>query len=97
MTRHDGCRFVPGFSNEDPPSAEPRKPADTGAVDYWGEHGGDMIPVALIDLVSVIARLRQVHLKGPDDAPLQYDRLFLCDMPRLEGYLPDEAREAIDR
>jgi hypothetical protein len=60
--------------------------------DYFADHGNDLIPVKLIDLVSTVARLRQVQAEGAEMASVTHGRIFTCDLPRLEGYLPDEAR-----
>jgi hypothetical protein len=62
---------------------------------YFARHGDDMVQVKLIDLVCVIARLRQVHEDGIDASPVVFDRIFTCDLPRLERYLPAEAIEAM--
>lgn len=64
--------------------------------DYFAEHGEDMMQVKLIDLACVAARLRQVRDGGAEEHPVVYDRLFTCDLPRLLGYLPDAAVEAMD-
>jgi hypothetical protein len=59
--------------------------------DYWAEHGDDQVAVKLIDLATVTARLRQVGQEGPAGAPVEFARLFTCDLPRLERYLPPAA------
>lgn len=66
--------------------------------DYFAEHGQDMIPVKLIDLVSTVARMRQADREGriEHDASAA-ERLVTCDLPRLEGYLPEEARREMSQ
>lgn len=63
----------------------------SAAGNYFAVHGNDMIPVKLIDLATVVARMRQVW----DELDLPFgvtcERLFTCDLPRLEGYLPEQA------
>ena len=63
--------------------------------DYFAEHAGDMIPVRLIDLVSAVTRMRQVQAEGLEAAGVVHERIFTCDLPRLEGYLPAEAMREI--
>lgn len=65
-------------------------------ADYFAEHGDDMIPVKLIDLASAVARMRQVAAGEPVMDSIVHERVFTCDLPRLEGYLPEEARREID-
>jgi hypothetical protein len=55
-------------------------------------HGNDIVPVKLIDLISVIARLHQAHNEGKiQDDGSAATRLITCDLPRLQAYLPAEA------
>ncbi len=64
--------------------------------DYFAAHGDDMIPVRLVDLASAVARMRQVA--GEEDfgtLSIVHERIFTCDLPRLESYLPGEARREI--
>ena len=63
---------------------------------YFAGHGDDMVPVKLIDLAVLVARLRQVSAE-PDFASggIVHERIFTCDLPRLESYLPAEALEEI--
>jgi hypothetical protein len=65
--------------------------------DYFAEHGEDMVPVKLIDLVCAVARMKQVRDHGIDAEPIVLDRIFTCDLPRLERYLPERAREEMER
>jgi len=65
--------------------------------DYFAEHGDDMIPVRLIDLASAVARMRQVIDEGLETDSIVHERIFTCDLPRLEGWLPEEARREIAR
>jgi hypothetical protein len=69
----------------------------TARRDYFAEHGDDMVPVKLIDLMCAVARMRQVRDHGIDAEPIVLDRIFMCDLPRLEGYLPERAREEMER
>lgn len=64
----------------------------SGEANWLAEHGNDMIPVKLIDLLSVVARLEQAEREGriEHDASAA-ERLVTCDLPRLKAYLPDEA------
>ena len=64
-------------------------------TDYFAEHGDDMIPVKLIDLISAVTRMQQVYQEGADVAVVEYERIFTCDLPRLERYLPEQARREI--
>lgn len=57
-------------------------------ADYLAGHGNDMVPVKLIDLASAVARMRQVQVEGIGDVGLIHERIFTCDLPRLEAYLP---------
>lgn len=62
-------------------------------ADWLREHGSDLVPVKLIDLLSVLARLEQADREHK----IEYDasaaeRLITCDLPRLRGYLPAEAQ-----
>lgn len=62
---------------------------------YLAEHAGDLIPVKLIDLVSAVTRMRQVQAEGIEAASVVHERIFTCDLPRLERYLPEQARREI--
>ena len=56
-----------------------------------------MILVKLADLACVVARLRQVLAEpGFETQGIVHERVFTCDLPRLEGYLPAEALREID-
>ena len=57
------------------------------------EHGHDLIPVKLVDLLSVVARMQQVSgdPEWPGSSSVTEERIYTCDLPRLRGYLPDEA------
>jgi hypothetical protein len=68
----------------------------TAGPDYFAEHGNDMIPVRLIDLACVVARLRQVLDEGHETDSLIEERIFTCDLPRLEGWLPAQALREMD-
>lgn len=61
------------------------------ATDYWAAHGDDQVTVRLIDLASAVARMRQVAEEGIETAPVEHDRIFTCDLPRLARCLPPEA------
>lgn len=63
--------------------------------DYFAEHGEDMIPVKLIDLVSIVVRLKQTQRDGIEFDNMVHERVFTCDLPRLEAYLPDECKAEI--
>ena len=65
-------------------------------ADYFAEHGDDMIPVKLIDLAVAVARMRQVVAEGLAADSIVHERIFTCDLPRLEGWLPEAARREID-
>ncbi len=56
------------------------------------------VPVRLIDLLSVIARIRQADREGKieHDASAA-ERLVTCDAPRLAGYLTEEARDMLEK
>ena len=59
-------------------------------------HGGDTVPVKVIDLLTIVARLEQADREGR----IEYDgsaaeRLVTCDLPRLKAYLPDEAHREL--
>lgn len=60
------------------------------------EHGSDPVPVKLIDLMSVVARMQQVLDTQPAFDDLVHERIFTCDLPRLTAYLPEEARQILD-
>jgi hypothetical protein len=64
--------------------------------DYWREHASDTVPVKLIDLASCVARMKQVRLHGVDNSPVVHERIFTCDLPRLEAYLPEQAAALIE-
>ena len=69
-----------------------------GAPDYFAAHGDDMIPVRLVDLASAVARMRQASEEpGFGGLSVVHERIFTCDLPRLEAYLPEEARREIAR
>ena len=75
---------------------ESRTPVPPGQ-DYFAEHGDDMIPVKLIDLASAVARMRQASAEpGFETQGVVHERIFTCDLPRLEGWLPEEARREIE-
>jgi hypothetical protein len=65
-------------------------------VSWLAEHGNDVIPVKLIDLLSVVARLEQADREGriEHDASAA-ERLVTCDLPRLKAYLPGEAHREL--
>jgi hypothetical protein len=68
------------------------KPAVPAVADWLAEHGDDLIPVKLIDLLSAVGRIEQADREHK----IEYDgsaawRLVTCDLPRLRGYLPEEA------
>lgn len=64
--------------------------------DYFAEHGSDMIPVKLIDLACVVARMRQASAEeGFAAGGIVHERIFTCDLPRLESYLPERALQEI--
>ena len=66
------------------------------ASDYFAEHGEDMVPVRLVDLACAVARMRQAsQAPGFEAQDVVHERIFTCDLPRLEGYLPDEALREI--
>lgn len=60
--------------------------------DWIREHGDDEIPVKLIDLLCLVARLEDIARK-PD--PLTEHRLVTCDLVRMKAYLPPEALEEL--
>lgn len=63
-------------------------------ADYFAEHGDDLIPVKLIDLSRAVVRMQQVQREeGTDHLSIIHERIFTCDLPRLEAYLPEEARQ----
>jgi hypothetical protein len=66
-------------------------------MSWLTEHGGDVIGVKTIDLMSVIARLRQADSEGriEHDASAA-ERLITCDLPRLTAYLPADAVAILD-
>jgi hypothetical protein len=64
--------------------------------DWIREHGDDMIPVKLIDLLSAVARMEQVHQEnGTAGLGSIHERIFTCDLPRLRRYLPERALEEL--
>ena len=69
-----------------------RYPAD--APDWVREHGGDLIPVKLIDLLCLVARLEQIG-RGDMQSGLLVMRLISSDLPRLRAYLPERALEEL--
>lgn len=48
-----------------------------------------------LDLAATVARLRQVKREGYDQIPDIAERLWTCDLPRLEGHLSAEAWAAV--
>ena len=66
------------------------------AVNWLVEHGNDMIPVRLVDLLTVVARLEQAEREGRIECDGSAGRLVTCDLPRLKAYLPDEAHRELD-
>ena len=61
------------------------------------EHGNDMIPVRLIDLLTVVARLEQAGREGKIECDgSAAGRLVTCDLPRLKAYLPDAAHRELE-
>jgi hypothetical protein len=64
---------------------------------WLAEHGDDMVPVKMIDLLSVVARIRQADREGKieHDASAA-ERLVTCDLPRLMSYLPGRALGELD-
>jgi hypothetical protein len=57
-----------------------------------------MIPVRLADLASAVARMRQASTEeGFAAGSIVHERIFTCDLPRLEAWLPEEARRDIAR
>ena len=66
------------------------------ASGYFAEHGEDMVSVRLVDLACAVARLRQAsQAPGFEAQGVVHERIFTCDLPRLEGYLPVEALREI--
>lgn len=65
-------------------------------MNWLVEHGDDTIPVKIIDLLTVVARLEQADREGriEHDASAA-ERLVTCDLPRLKSYLPDEAHREL--
>jgi hypothetical protein len=65
-------------------------------VNWLVEHGNDTIPVKIVDLLTVVARLEQADREGKieHDASAA-ERLVTCDLPRLKAYLPDEAHRQL--
>jgi hypothetical protein len=63
--------------------------------DWIREHGGDLIEVKLIDLLSLVARLEQVEREELAPPDILIERLFTCDLPRLRRYLPSRALEEL--
>jgi hypothetical protein len=66
-------------------------------TDYLFEHGNDLIPVKLIDLLSVAMRISQAER----EKRILHDgsaatRLVTCDLPRLLSYLPAEALKELE-
>lgn len=66
-------------------------------MSWLTEHGDDLVPVRQIDLLSLIARLRQADREGKieHDASAA-ERLITCDLPRLTACLPPEALAVLD-
>ena len=69
-----------------------------GHMDWLVEHGSDMIPVKLVDLLSAVARLEQAEREGRiEHDGSAAERLVTCDLPRLRACLPNEARRELSR
>lgn len=49
-----------------------------------------------LDLAATVARLRQVKREGYDQIPDIAERLWTCDLPRLERHLSAEALAAVE-
>lgn len=64
------------------------------AENWIQEHGNDLVPVPLIDLLTAVARLEQCA-PDPEAHPVEHMRLFSCDLPRLRRCLPDRALEEL--
>ena len=66
-------------------------------MNWLEEHGNDLIPVKMIDLISVLARIRQASEEGRIESDGDAaSRHVSCDLPRLLAYLPTEAQSAIE-
>jgi hypothetical protein len=67
-------------------------------MNWLVEHGSDTVPVKLVDLLCLVARLEQAEREGKieHDASAA-ERLITCDLPRLKAYLPDEAHRELGR
>ena len=48
-----------------------------------------------LDLAATVARLRQVAREGYDAIPDVAERLWTCDLPRLERHLSADAMAAV--
>jgi hypothetical protein len=61
------------------------------------EHGGDLIPVKLTDLLCAVTRMEQVSSdpSWPGAASVTEERIYTRDLPRLRGYLPERALEEL--
>lgn len=64
-------------------------------LDWIREHGGDLIPVKLIDLLTVVGRLGDLECQRDQPPDLLIMRLCNSDLPRLRAYLPDRALEEL--
>lgn len=80
-----------------PPPVPPPAFLDAAGAAWLREHADDLVQVSVIDLISVVTRLEQVSREpGFETADVTHERIFTCDLPRLRGYLPDEAAAIID-
>ena len=66
-------------------------------MNWLVEHGNDMIPVRLVDLLTVVARLEQAEREGRIECDgSAAERLVTCDLPRLKAYLPAGAHRELE-
>ena len=76
----------------------PPETAAPPAPDWLREHGDDLIPVRLIDLLCAVARMELMEqvsrAGGTAGIDSIHERIFTCDLPRLRRYLPVRALEA---
>lgn len=63
--------------------------------DWIREHGNDLIPVKLIDLLTIVGRLGNLERQEAQPPDVLIMRLVNSDLPRLRGYLPDRALEEL--
>jgi hypothetical protein len=73
---------------------------DTEARDtaWLREHADDPVPVRLLDLMTIVARLAQAQAcNGDSMTELLVSRLLDSDLPRLRLLLPAEALAIIER